>query len=144
MDTGRYKKNKLWVGFEPIMSEKKGEVFPLNHSLFVIKLHLTLIITLRMYTGWIQADTKIRNCKCDLNPDCLEQESDVYPLDHSLFLIKIHLTLIITFRMDTVRYKRKKLWVGFEPGTSWTREWCISIRPLTLLNQNSSDVNYNL
>ena len=34
------------------------EVFPLDHSLFLNKLHLTLIITLRMDTGWTQADIK--------------------------------------------------------------------------------------
>ena len=81
--------------------EQEGEVFPLDHSRFVMKLHLTLIITLRMYTGWTQADTKIRNYELDLNPERLEQESEVFPLDHSLFLIKLHLTLIITLRMDT-------------------------------------------
>ena len=44
-----------------------------------------------------------------MNPVPLDQESVVFPLDHSLFLIKLHLTLIITFRMDTGRYKKKKL-----------------------------------
>ena len=46
-----------------------------------------------MYTGWTQADIKRRNCEWDLNPDRLEQESEVFPLDHSLFLIKLHLTV---------------------------------------------------
>ena len=73
--------------------EQESEVFPLDHSLFLIKLHLTLIITLRMYTGWTQADIKRRNCEWDLNPDRLEQESEVFPLDQSLFLIKLHLTV---------------------------------------------------
>ena len=65
-----------------------------------------------MDTGWTQADIKRRNCEWDLNQgrlEHLEQESEVFPLDHSLFLIKLHLTLIITFRMDTGRYKKKKL-----------------------------------
>ena len=74
--------------------EQESEVFPLDHSLFVIKLHLTLIITLRMDTDeWTQADIKTRNCKWDLNPDRLEQEREVFPLDQSLFLIKLHLTV---------------------------------------------------
>ena len=47
--------------------EQESEVFSLDHSLFLIKLHLTLIITLRMYTGWTQADIKIRNYEWDLN-----------------------------------------------------------------------------
>ena len=81
--------------------EQESEVFPLDHSLFVIKLHLTLIITLRMETRWTQADIKRRNCEWDLNQGRLEQESEVFPLDHSLFVIKLHLTLIITLRMYT-------------------------------------------
>ena len=81
--------------------EQESKVFPLDHSLFVIKLHLTLIITLRMDTGWTKADIKRRNCEWDLNPVPLDQESVVFPLDHSLFLIKLHLTLIITLRMYT-------------------------------------------
>ena len=89
--------------------EQEGKVFPLYHSLFVIKLHLTLIITLRMDRGWTKADIKRRNCEWDLNPVPLDQESVVFPLAHSLFLIKLHLTLIITLRMDTGRYKKKKL-----------------------------------
>ena len=83
----------------PLIQESK--VFPLDHSLFVIKLHLTLIITLRMDTGWTKADIKRRNCEWDLNPVPLDQESVVFPLDHSLFVIKLHLTLIITLRMYT-------------------------------------------
>ena len=81
--------------------EQEGEVFPLDHSLYLIKLHLTLIITLRMYTGWTQADIKRRNCERDLKQGPLEQESEVFPLDHSLLLIKLHLTLNITLRMYT-------------------------------------------
>ena len=65
-----------------------------------------------MYTGWTQADIKRRNCEWDLNQTAsdvnnkwtqahLDQESVVFPLDHSLFLIKLHLTLIITLRMYT-------------------------------------------
>ena len=42
---------------------------------------------------WTQADIKTRNCKWDLNPDRLEQEREVFPLDQSLFLIKLHLTV---------------------------------------------------
>ena len=79
--------------------EKVSEVFPLDHSFFLIKLHLTLIITLRMDTGWTQADIKRRNCEWDLNQGRLEQEIVVFPLDHSLFVIKLYLTLIITLRM---------------------------------------------
>ena len=52
-----------------------------------------------MDTGWTQADIKRRNCEWDLKQGRLEQESEVFPLDHSLFLIKLHLTLIITLRM---------------------------------------------
>ena len=81
--------------------EQEIKVFPLYHSLFVMKLHLTLIITLRMDTGWTKADIKNRNCEWDLNPVPLDQESVVFPLDHSLFLMKLHLTLIITLRMYT-------------------------------------------
>ena len=81
--------------------EQESEVFPLDHSRFVMKLHLTLIITLRMYKGWTQADIRRRNCVWDLNEGPLEKESEVFPLDLSLFLIKLHLTLIITLRMDT-------------------------------------------
>ena len=44
-----------------------------------------------------------------MNPVPLDQESVVFPLDHSLFVIKLHLKLIITLRMDTGRYKKKKL-----------------------------------
>ena len=73
--------------------EQEIKVFPLYHSLFVMKLHLTLIITLRMDTGWTKADIKNRNCEWDLNPVPLDQESVIFPLDHSLFLIKLHLTL---------------------------------------------------
>ena len=54
-----------------------------------------------MYTGWTQADTKRRNCEWDLKQGHLQQDSEVFPLDHSLFLIKPHLTLIITLRMYT-------------------------------------------
>ena len=43
----------------------------------------------------------LRNCEWDLNPGPLEQESEVFPLDHSIFLVQLHLTLIITLRMDT-------------------------------------------
>ena len=85
----------------PERLEQQSEVFPLDHSLFLIKLHLTLIITLRMYKGWTQADIKRRNCVWDLNEGPLGKENDVFPLDLSLFLIKLHLTLIITLRMDT-------------------------------------------
>ena len=52
-----------------------------------------------MDTGWTQADIKRRNCEWDLNHGRLEQEIVVFPLDHSLFVIKLHLTLIITLRM---------------------------------------------
>ena len=100
----------------PVPLDQESVVFPLDHSLFLIKLQLTLIITLRMYTGWTQADIKRRNCEWDLNQgrlEHLEQESKVFPLDHSLFVIKLHLTLIITLRMDhrmdKGRYKTKKL-----------------------------------
>ena len=51
----------------------------------------------------------LRNCEWDLNPGPLEQESEVFLLDHSVFLIQLHLTLIITLRMDRGRYKKKKL-----------------------------------
>ena len=105
-DTKR--RNCKW-DLNPDRLEQESEVFPLDHSLFLIKLHLTLIITLRMYTGWTQADIKRRNCEWVSKQEPLEQESEVFPLDHSLFLVKIHLTLIITFRMDTGRYKKKKL-----------------------------------
>ena len=97
-------------------------------------------------TGWTQADIKRRNCEWDLNPVHLDQESVVFPLDHSLFLIKLHLTLIITLRMYTgwtqADIKRRNC-VGFEPSTSGPRECSISTRPLTLLNQTASDVNNN-
>ena len=97
----------------PVPLDQESVVFPLDHSLFLIKLHLTLIITLRMYTGWTQADIKRRNCEWDLNPVPLDQEIVVFTLEHSLFLIKLHLTLIITFRMDTgwtmADIKQKKL-----------------------------------
>ena len=58
--------------------------------------------------------------------------------------------------MDTGRYKKKKLWVGFEQGRLEHLEqesevfpldhsiWSISTRPLNLRNQTASDVNYNL
>ena len=85
--------------------EQEIKVFPLYHSLFVMKLHLTLIITLRMYTGWTQANIKTRNCEWDLNQGRLEhlqQESEVFPLeplnlkyfhlDHPIVVIKLHLT----------------------------------------------------
>ena len=62
-----------------------------------------------MDTGWTKADIKRRNCEWDLNQGRLIQESKVFPLDHSLFVIKLHLTLIITFRMDKGRYKKKEL-----------------------------------
>ena len=62
--------------------EQESEVFPLDNSLFLIKLHLTLIITLTMYTGWTQADIKRRNCEWDLNKGPLEKESEVFPLEH--------------------------------------------------------------
>ena len=53
--------------------EQESEVFPLDHSRFVMKLHLTLIITLRMYKGWTRADIKRRNCVWDLNEGPLEK-----------------------------------------------------------------------
>ena len=122
MDTGRYRKKLSgWLirlayqaGFEPSgwPLEQESEVFPLDHSIFLIQLHLMLIITLRMDTGWTQADIKnLKNLECfesgtnlkkiDLNPGPLEQESEGFPLDHSIFLVQLHLTLIITLRMDT-------------------------------------------
>ena len=39
-----------------------------------------------MDTGWTQADIKRRNCEWDLKHGRLEQESEVFPLDHSLFV----------------------------------------------------------
>ena len=45
----------------PVPLNQEIVVFTLDHSLFLIKLNLTLIITLRMYTGWTQADIKRRN-----------------------------------------------------------------------------------
>ena len=105
MDTGwtqaDIKRRNCEWDLNPVPLDQVSVVFPLDHSLFLIKLHLTLIITLRMYTGWTQADIKRRNCEWDLNPVPLDQESVVFPLEHSLFLIKLHLTLIITLRMYT-------------------------------------------
>ena len=43
--------------------------------------------TLRMYTGSTQADIKRRKCEWDLNQgrlEHLEQESEVFPHDHSI------------------------------------------------------------
>ena len=98
--TQAYIKRTNWEwDLNPVPLEQESQVFPLDHSLFLIKLHLTLIITLRMDTGWTQAYIKIRNWEWDLNPVPLEQESQVFPIDPSLFLIKLHLTLIITLRM---------------------------------------------
>ena len=73
--------------------KQESEQFPLDHSIFLLKLHLTLIITLRMDTGWTQTDIKRNNCEWDLNQGRLKQERVVFPLDHSLFVIKLHLTL---------------------------------------------------
>ena len=87
MDTGRYKKRNCEWYLNPLPLDQESVVFPLDHSLFLIKLHLTLIITLRMYTGWTQADIKRRKCEWDLNQgrlEHLEQESEVFPLDHSI------------------------------------------------------------
>ena len=70
MDTGR---TNCECDLKQGPLEQESEVFPLNHSLFVIKLHLTLIITLRMYTGWTQADIKRRNREWDLNQGPLEK-----------------------------------------------------------------------
>ena len=44
-----------------------------------------------------------------MNPVPLDQEIAVFTLDHSLFLIKLNLTLIITLRIYTGRYIKKKL-----------------------------------
>ena len=100
-----------------------------------------------MDTGWTQADIKRRNCEWDLNQGPLEKVSEVFPLDHSLFLIKLHLTLIITLRMDTgwtqADIKRRNCEWDLNQWTSGTRDCSISTRPLTLRNQTASDVNYN-
>ena len=81
--------------------QQETDVFPLDHSLFLLKLHLTLIITLRMVT----CRYKRRIGEWDLNPGPLQEETDVFPLDHSVFMLKLYLTLIITLRMVTCRYK---------------------------------------
>ena len=61
-----------------------------------------LIITLRMDIGWTQADIKhLKNFEWDLNPGPLERESEGFSLDHSIFFVQLHLTLIITLRTDT-------------------------------------------
>ena len=97
-----------------------------------------------------KADIKRRNCEWDLNPVPLDQESVVFPLDHSLFLIKLHLTLIITLRMYTgwtqADIKRRNCEWDLNQGRlkiSTRESVSISTRPLTLRNQTASDVNYN-
>ena len=51
----------------------------------------------------------------------------------------VHPVLIIILRIDTGRYKTNCEW-DLNPGT---RHLSLSTRPLTLLNQTASDVNYN-
>ena len=84
----------------PVPLDKESVVFPLDHSLFLIKLHLTLIITLRMYTGWTQADIQRRNCEWDLNQGRLEHLD--FTLLFQMFqtsLVQIPLT-VSSFYMD--------------------------------------------